>query len=164
MPIVPDYVLSLDRARLAEYFLLFSRFEFALKASGFAKAGRWGAEVDWEKYAQEVGPKLLPDPKDELASSISYLEAEPPKQQVFENGTLNWKPRPSPKTYSRMRSLIFYLQGVRNNLVHGAKFLAKESIDPQRDEKLLSAAECIIASCLSRSPDVYRAFDSEVIP
>lgn len=131
MPVnVPDYVLTVERVRLGEFFLLFARFEFAVKASGHAKMGRWGAEIDWDKLSDDVEPKLLPPKEQELADAIDYLERLPPKQQKYDNDQLHWEPRPAPSRYSRMRSLIFYVQGVRNNLAHGAKFLTKESEDP----------------------------------
>ena len=164
MPVtVPDYVLTVERSRLAGFFLLFSRFEFALKAAGFAKAGCWGAEVDWNKFSQEIGPKLLPPTDSSLKNAIGYLEESPPKQQKYENGGLSWEPRPAPQSYSQMRALVFFMQGVRNNLMHGAKFLEKETTDPERDLKLLNAAECVVSACLAQSAKAYHAFDSEAL-
>lgn len=164
MPVtVPDYVLTVGRSRLAEFFLLFARFEFALKAAGYAKAGRWGAEVDWNKFAHKVGPTLLPPAQPDLRRAIAYLKDYPPKQQKYENNDLLWEPRLPPNSYSEMRALVFFIQGVRNNLMHGAKFLAKETTDPKRDIKLLMAAGCVVSACLAHCPKAYKAFDSEVL-
>ena len=62
-----------------------------------------------------------------------------------------------------MQTLLFHVQGVRNNLVHGAKFIARESEDPDRDRKLLEAASCVIAECLRACPEANHAFDSEAL-
>lgn len=164
MPLlVPEYVLNVQRARLAEFFLCFSRFEFALKASGFAHNGQWGAEVNWEKFAAESGSLMLPTESPALQAAIYYLVNDPPKRQVFSQEALRWELRTPPKNWSEMRVLLFHVQGVRNNLVHGAKFLANESGDPERDLKLLEAASCVIAECLRLCPKTHHAFDSEAL-
>lgn len=164
MPVtVPDNVLTIDRERLGQFFLLFARFEFALKAAGYAKSGRNGAEVDWGKTATAVTERVLPPETHELANAIAYLEESPPKQQVLTENTLRWEPRPAPKKYSRARGLLFYVKGARNNLMHGAKFLAKEAEDPDRDRKLLEASESVIAACLDKIHGLQNAFESDAL-
>jgi len=158
---VPEYVLSVDRSQLAEFFLSFARFEFSLKASGFACKGQWGAEVDWIKFSREIGPSLLRSTSRGLQQSITYLRSSPPKQQVFANHTLCWQPRTPPANWSEMQKLLFYVRGTRNNLVHGAKFIARENTDPDRDEKLLEAASCVLAECLRLCPKASRAFNGD---
>ena len=161
---VPDYVLTVERPRLGGFFLLFSRFEFALKACGYVRANRYGgAEVDWEKFAQQVEERVLPPKGHALAAAIAYLEENPPKQQVPTGNTLTWAARPAPKKYSRARALLFYVLGARNNLMHGAKFLSKEATDPDRDRKLLEASEFLIEACLADVPGLLNAFDSEAL-
>jgi hypothetical protein len=157
---VPDDALSATRSELAEFFLVFARFEFALKASGYAKQGRWGAEVDWCKFADEISPALLPPKSKELQDAVTYLSGEPPQQQTWSDNQLGWAKRTPPADWSEMRVLLFYVQGARNNLVHGAKFVARESQDPDRDHKLLLAASCVIDHCLQASERVHRGFYS----
>jgi hypothetical protein len=164
MPIfVPEHALTVERSRLAEFFLLFARFEFALKAAKFAKRGKWGAEVDWKTFAANMDFNRLCDPEGNFQGAVSYLETSPPLQQKYKNGSLYWEQRSAPKSYSRMDALLFFVRGVRNNLVHGAKFLPKESTDPERDCKLLIAAETVISACLAECHEVHKAFDSEAL-
>jgi hypothetical protein len=157
---VPEDVLSAERQELAEFFLVFARFEFALKAAGYAKQGRWGAEVNWRKFSDEIGPKLLPPQGEQLQKAVVYLSREPPQQQVLSDNQLSWVERTPPDNWSDMRGLLFHVQGARNNLMHGAKFVARESQDPDRDRKLLFAASCIIEHCLKKSGAVQNAFYS----
>lgn len=159
--VVPEHVLTTDRSQLAEFFLGFARFEFSLKACGFARRGQWGAEVDWDNFSEAIGPLLLPPTSPELKEVVGYLLTSPPKQQVFRNSSLSWKSRAPRPGWSEMRTLLFHVQGARNNLVHGAKFVEPESGDPQRDERLLQAASCVIAECLRLCPKANRAFNGE---
>jgi hypothetical protein len=158
---LPDYVLCADRSQVAEFFLGFARFEFALKASRFARNGKWGAEVNWDEFSKAIGPSLLPPKNSGIKEAVDYLLASPPKQQVFENGALRWKPRIPDARWSQMRILLLHMQGARNNLVHGAKFIAPENADPNRDRKLLEAASCVIAECLRLCPNVAHAFNGD---
>lgn len=157
---VPDDALSAARPELAEFFLVFARFEFALKASGYAKQGRWGAEVDWCKFSDEIGPMLLPPKEKQFQGAVTYLSEEPPQQQTWLDNQLGWEKRAPPNNWSEMRVLFFNVQGARNNLVHGAKFVERESNDPDRDRKLLLASSSVIEQCLQKSEPVHRAFYS----
>ena len=78
MPLtVPDCVLAAGRPELAEFFLCFARFEFSLKASGFARRGKWGAEVNWAKFANAVEPLVLPPEAPSLLRAVTYLLTPP---------------------------------------------------------------------------------------
>lgn len=157
-PLVPDHVLSLPREQLTEFFLLFARFEFALKAGGFAKAGKRGAEVDWEKFSNVISDSLLTCADSSVVDAIYYLETYPPKQEKYENDNLVWCERTVPISYKRMRKILFHVQGARNNLVHGGKFAEKESQDPNCSTHLLVASECVISACIASCPSVESAF------
>lgn len=156
--IVPDYVLPLPRARFADFFLLFARFEFALKVGGFAVAGRYGAEVNWKSFSEAGADSVFQEQAKDIQVAVAYLEGMPPKQETYFNGSFGWKARTAPTSYSRMRALLFYMQGARNNLIHGAKFLEKESQDPDRARKLLEAAEVLITYFVLRNHPVSEAF------
>lgn len=44
--LTPEESLLAPRHELSEFYLSFSRYEFALKSTGFAKQSRHGAQVD----------------------------------------------------------------------------------------------------------------------
>lgn len=159
MPLsVPDHVLTVPRDSLAQFFLVFARFEFACKAVGYSKSGRFGnIEVDWEKVSRALGTQLFESTEAALVSAIKYLTEKPPKLDTYK-ATPRWQERPAPARYTRMQSLLFYVQGVRNNLVHGGKF--QETTDPVRDMKLLEASMIVIEACLNYCPGIRVAFVS----
>jgi len=74
----PDSSLLAPRADVSEFYLTFSRYEFALKATGFAKQTDRGAQVDWDKLATQLGDldALLGDRRAELEELLD----RPPKR------------------------------------------------------------------------------------
>lgn len=159
MPIsVPDHVLTIPKDQLAQFFLVFARFEFACKTVGHAKKGRYGnIEVDWEEVSRVLGNKLFESSTPLLVSAIEYLTEFPPKLDTYK-ATPRWQDRPAPVRYTRTQALLFYVQGVRNNLVHGGKF--QETTNPERDQKLLDASMVVIEECLNFCPDIHSVFVS----
>lgn len=161
MFVVPENVLSAGRDELGEFFLTFSRFEFAVKAAGYAKQGSWGeAKADWDAFAAAIADELKEQGSEEYQRAAEYLSSEPPKSQTYENGKLGWSHQAGNKRWSAERILLFRVQGVRNNLMHGAKFLAPESQDADRDRQLMVAATSVIERFVNVSPDLRDAFFS----
>jgi len=159
---VPDHVLTVSREEVAEIFIAFARFEFALKASGFGKKGPRGeAKIDWDKFASKIATDFNASTTDEVGRAADYLMTAPPQQQHYVNNVLSWKVRVLKPDVSYMDKLLFHVRGVRNNLFHGAKCLQRESEDPCRDAKLVSAASIILGQCLRVAPEVHEAFYAE---
>ena len=164
MFVVPDHVLSARRDELGEFFLTFSRFEFAVKAAGYVKQGSWGeAKADWDAFAAAIADELKEQGSEEYERAAEYLSSKPPKSQTYKDGTLGWSHQAGKESWSAGRILLFRVQGVRNNLMHGAKFLAPESQDVDRDRHLMVAATCIIERLVNASPNLREAFFSPTV-
>ena len=155
---VPANVLTMPRNEVAEFFITFARFEFALKASGFGENGRWGAEANWNRFADRIESCFNASTTEELRTAVEYLMTKPPKRQHYAHKALGWRSRTPFPDSSCMRKLLFHVRGVRNNLFHGAKFLERESDDPCRDAQLVSAASVVLAECLRIAPEVAELF------
>jgi len=95
-----------------EFFVAFSRCEYALERGGFARGS--DAKADWDALARQLGPAFF----DSVKPKIPTIIADPPKQQVLENGTLGWQSRASPENTSE---LLLAVRRLRNNLFHGGK-------------------------------------------
>lgn len=161
MFIVPEHVLSARRDELGEFFLIFSRFEFAVKAAGYVKQGGWGeAKADWDAFSLAIADELKTQGSEEYERAAKYLSSNPPKSQTYKDGKLGWSNQAGKESWSAERVLLFHVQGVRNNLMHGAKFLAPESQDAGRDQRLMAAATCIIERLVNASPSLREAFFS----
>ncbi|MBF0167808.1 MAG: helix-turn-helix domain-containing protein [Alphaproteobacteria bacterium] len=146
-----------NRDLVLRFFYCFSRFEYALKAAGYAKAGRNGEALPkWDDFADadELGDSFLETMSTEPRAKILFCEA--PRNQVWKAGRLNWDPNePSfPHSPYEAKKLFEYVRRVRNNLFHGGKV----PFDSDRDVKLINAALFVLEEALKKSTKVNEAF------
>ena len=132
-------------------FKLFSRMEYALKATGF-HCGEGNATANWTGFAKSDEIEALianPRPK-RLVDAIAVISGQPPRKQVVVNDTLQWADVP-PNSNSDADILLQYVRRIRNNLFHGGKFNGNW-FAPQRSERLIDAAITILNSCRKAHP------------
>jgi hypothetical protein len=88
---VESRVAELPHQDLVSHFVaIFSRFEYALKASNFVKPSKKQAEADWDAFAKNLD--CLRGCRDERTRrAIVYLDSEPPLKQVIIAGGIGWK-------------------------------------------------------------------------
>ncbi|EGQ9939823.1 MULTISPECIES: hypothetical protein [Vibrio] len=115
------------------FFLQFSRLEFALKESGYVKAGlRDSAEPDWKRFIEQYSDSYALDKLEK------ELMSKPPLRQVYRNEQISWVDFEFPEESTELNNLVFALKTMRNNLFHGGKFGHKSWDDPERVEFVLS--------------------------
>lgn len=138
----------------------FSRFEYALKASGCLVRSDGKAEANWDRFAGEIRESFDErrgrDPA--LSEAFDYLTQHPPKEQQAFAGELSWidKPAIPPEGCT---AVLLYVRRVRNNLFHGGKF-SHTWIDPDRSARLIRASLVILHSCLEISDRVRTAYET----
>ena len=154
IPDCPDFV---------RFFLIFTRFEYALKRSGYVreKRGRGGEkypEADWEKFGEEIKSvfKKYKCGHPDVAEAVKYLEDNPPKRQVIKDGKLEWAPMTNGDT--DYKSLIRAVKQVRNNLFHGDKRIASPK-DPSRNMELIKHSITVLKYLLYSSDKVKNHYD-----
>jgi hypothetical protein len=137
-------------------FRLFSRLEYALKATNYLQSADGDAKANWGSFADRIEPMLaaLTDPK--FLAARDYLLAEPPRKQVVRSGKLDWDAG-KPEGQSVARQLTTYVCRVRNNLFHGGKF-HDVWFDPERSEALLGTSLTILEHFITLDDDVRTAF------
>lgn len=151
---------SEDRKLAIVFFLFFSRFEYALKRSGYLKQSSSKvnpASADWMQYAAKH-PHILRENYDEsLLKAVEYLAASPPKKQVSRNGELDWEDdcRDSLTDPARIFTLVCR---IRNNLFHGGKFPSGPVADTDRDRRLIQAGIDIMQGCLNADSRLREIF------
>ncbi len=162
-----------DGALLLEFFLCFSRFEYALKASGFFQRPtdiRQGGSVppdakpDWDRFAVSLRSGFDKAAHHELTNACDYILENPPMKQVVVNDSLLWEAPLRPSGQSDVEFLVRMVRSIRNNLFHGGKYSdieLRENTD--RTEKLLRSALIILNECLHLCPQIKNAFDEAVI-
>jgi hypothetical protein len=159
-----------NRNLLLDFFLTFSCFEYALKASGFFKRpGSYdplrtpGAWPDWHSFATSLRDRFQIGGDSQLRTACEYLLDSPPWKQVIINDGPAWDSPIRPKNESDIEFILRMVRTVRNNLFHGGKHTIGLHKDPERTEKLLSSSLIILQECLTLVPKVKQHFDEATI-
>jgi hypothetical protein len=138
----------------AEFFRVFARTEYALKASGFNK-GDGPAEANWGQFARSV-EAFIGNPPQHVREAVEFIMNEPPKKQFIENGLIQWR-EVAPSTNSNADALFQYVCRIRNNLFHGGKFNGRW-FEAARSERLLKAGLTVLQAVVEVEPRVREAY------
>jgi len=149
-----------------QFFVTFSRFEYALKRAGFVKGDNHGnALPDWGKFARERLDARIADTTDtEFTKARSYLLQEPPQRQIFveSNKSMQWRANSKRGSEGEGEYLLRLVRDTRNNLFHGGKYPAPDGpVNDQtlRNSQLLQACLTILKKCRSLDGDVKHFFE-----
>lgn len=153
---------------LLDFFLKFSRFEYALKASNFFQRRNdpsrpLEAKPDWGSFAVSLRDAFQPDKKDELRQACEYILDSPPWRQVVINDLVAWKSPVRLEHESDLEFLLRMVRCVRNNLFHGGKYNIEVHEETERTERLLKNSLIILNECLTLAPIVKQVFDQATI-
>lgn len=138
----------------SDFFRAFSRFEFALKRSGYCHAAK--AEPDWDRFAKDLGANFFAGAVN--SGQLETLFAEPPQKQTARDGKLSWKGVEPP---ANSQALFLCLRTMRNNLCHGAKYPMNPFADPGRDYRVLTEGLYLMRLALAYQPDVRAAYQGD---
>jgi hypothetical protein len=139
-------LLNVPRALTLEFMATFSRFEFALKKSGYARGDDSQVSPNWDAFANDVA-KLDAAILATVLGTCQYLQQHPPKKQVLDNGLLRWVDRQG-TSGSAIGDALLSVRTVRNNVFHGGKFPDGIITDPLRDEQLISDCLAVLNALL----------------
>ena len=142
-----------------EFFVFFSRFEYALKRiDDFLMPNDGEAKPNWDGFASHVNAQF-PLNDAQVAAAVAFYAAEPPRRQVRLSGALDWS---APEARVGNEPLLIWLlraiRVVRNNLFHGGKFPHFVFNDPSRNGALLRHAIVILAAALPLDARVNSMF------
>jgi len=151
--------LALDPQLVLNFFACFSRFECALKRSGFVKKNKEEATPDWDTYSNGLPGSFSTEGDEAFLGAIAYLREFPPRRQIVEKGALGWKDTPKGDGEKEVAYVLRLVRVVRNNLFHGGKYRTGPVQDPARNHRLLEACMVVLERALTFSPDVARAFE-----
>jgi hypothetical protein len=115
--------LAPEDARLIfEFFMVFSRFEFALKRSGYFRGDSNRAEPDWDKFCNTFSDGFDKTISPGFIQACEYYTTYPPRKQVVKDNQVVWKENIQGKEECEFSWIIRSIRTVRNNLFHGGKF------------------------------------------
>jgi hypothetical protein len=160
MKLLESYInsLGLDKELFLEFFIIFSRFEYALKRAGFVTGNKEKASPDWKKFAFSLEGKFKSDRTQELIDAVNFLKSKPPKKQILKKGKLDWKDNPYQESEPVAKWLIDMVNIIRNNLFHGGKFPSGPIEEPSRNLKLLKSGLVVLYECLQLNDTVREFF------
>lgn len=147
-----------DHEPVFAFFAVFSRFEYALKRSGFLKRDAGRAEPNWDAFVNSLGGRLVRVGDAQFIEARRILLSKPPKTQVVAQGQLGWQDTEPRRGESEERYLLRLVRTVRNNLFHGGKYPFGPVEEASRDKQLLRASNAILQACLALSPQVDSLF------
>ena len=153
-----------DRRLAWDFFVFFSRFEYALKRDPrFLLPGKGNAEPNWDRFATDYNDVFLIQHTPDSEASIKYYLDSPPKKQLRDNGEMNWS---EPLAWDKREPMLVWLlcvvRTVRNNLFHGGKFHPAPISDPSRDRDLLYYAITILSFSLCLDSKVEQNFNEGI--
>jgi hypothetical protein len=168
-PLIDFELLKINRDLLLEFFLVFAKFEYALKNSNFAKPVHSNeeavipAEPDWGRFALSIHNLFDRTQTSDLAQACEYMFINPPLRQVLVNGRLGWEGGGLKPSLTDTERLLVLVRRVRNNLFHGGKFSNEVFENTERHERLVRSSLLILEESLRASPNIKAAFDIAVI-
>jgi hypothetical protein len=137
---------GIDETLVLEFLRTFSRFEYALKRSGYCRPNRELAEADWDTLENDI-TRLSASELAAALDSGSYIRVNPPKKQIVKDGKLAWAF--STPTASDIKTLVIYVRRVRNNLFHGKKLPQGPEEEVARNRQLIEGATAVLKALLN---------------
>src|SRR5690606_25140871 len=131
------------RNLIQEFFIIFSRFEYALKACNFIN-GNDRITPNWDAYVVTISDSFKPDKNEILNEAVKYIIENPPKVQAINNHTIIWSDRNLDDNTPLVNRLRLHISDIRNNLFHGGKFNGTFSPENSRNFKLLKNSIIIL--------------------
>jgi hypothetical protein len=143
---------------LVDFFIVFSRFECALKASHFSNGEGGKVMANWDTFIADIRPNFDKGISIELNQAVDYLIQHPPRVQTLEHGQLAWKNRVFQDNEHEINKLNLSIRDIRNNLFHGGKFNGRYQPDISRNFTLLKNSIIILNSWLELNQQVKNNF------
>lgn len=151
---------SQDMDLCFRFFILFSRFEYALKRAGFYKEPgkkQRSLELCWDKAGNALNSLCKPS-LEEYHKRNPYMFQKPPKKlMIHPNGQIEWFSS-NIQTMNTTRQALHIVSSVRNNLFHGGKWPDGPQSDTARDKLLIESSIEIIEIILNSAESVRTHF------
>lgn len=157
-----EYFSKDNQKVINDFFVVFFRFEYALKKAGFINQGKQNKVLaNWDQFISNIRKEFesIDSYPDIVSDSISYIMNHPPNIQVLDNGRLIWKPRSEINNETPLiHNLSLRIRDIRNNLFHGGKYRLYDNRNPTRDVRLIKSALVILDYWLEMNKDVNKFF------
>ena len=154
---VPLRYLGIDVATATTFFVIFSRFEYALKFTGYRLQGL-RAKPSWDDFATAIADAFdaaIAPENVQFTEAAACSGGVPADVQAQVDDHLSWAPFQTCTGVRTAHNVLDALQQVRNNLFHGGKYFASQR---DRDERLITASMIVLEACVQMDAEVRRAY------
>ena len=138
----------------SEFALLYARFEYSLKESGFCKYENNRISIQHDNLIKKIDKNFF----DKLSSSgcANTIISSPPSKQILDgNKKLIWKTCSPPKCNQTLMEAVIR---VRNNLLHGGK---SGNPDQDRNINLVKESIFVIKQLIVQCEDFKYTFEGK---
>lgn len=152
----------MPRELACEFLAVFSRMEYALKATPPYVAGDGNrADALWDRFANAIDAAFaaIPQEDNQFWGAVDYLLNHPPRKQVLHGGALTFKDQVLDKRQTQAQQTLLMVRTVRNNLFHGGKHYPDGELEPGRNERLVRSSLEILKRTSTLSSDVQQRYD-----
>jgi hypothetical protein len=160
-----QYIPENNRNLVITFIIVFSRFEYALKAEGLINGSPENVSANWDSFAGTLREQFQPGRTPSLQAAVDYLHNSPPRKQIIQgDNRLGWSSSRNSGNTPLIHELLLSIRTIRNNLFHGAKFqeIFHENHIENRNQQLLQSSLIVLDECLRLSPQVQSAFFAEI--
>jgi hypothetical protein len=143
------------------FFIVFSRFECALKASYATTCNNNNNNIVhacWDAFLASMTNYDSVKKTESINNAIDYLTKYPPKIQTLQDHQLGWKEKPFDSNHTLIENLSWSIRRIRNNLFHGGKFNSNYENGVSRNHILLENAIVILEHWLQLKDTVKQNF------
>ena len=140
-----------------EFLGVFSRMEYALKATGYA-TGTGKVEAWWDQFANEIDVDFRAVKDQHFINAVEFILKAPPRKQVLKEGVLEFIEQTIDQKQTTAQQVLLMVRTVRNNLFHGAKFLPVGEAEAGRNARLVESSLIVLERCLTLNARVHECF------
>lgn len=144
--------------KIYEFFIVFSRFECALKKTNYVIINRNKVSPNWERFTQDIKLTFDKNKSAKLNHAVDYLMQHPPKIQTMEGESLVWRERRFEVEIPLTSKLGLHIRTIRNNLFHGGKFVGVYEPDVSRNYILIQSSLVILNDWLDINENLRSHF------
>jgi hypothetical protein len=143
-----------------EFFAIFSRFEYALKATGTyaMDSGGGKAAANWDLFANHIDGSFNAIEDADFKNAVGYLLEKPPRKQIYNNGIVSFKEQKIDGKQTKAQQTLLMIRTVRNNLFHGGKHIRGDEREPGRNEALVTSSLNVLRRCIGINEAVSSDF------
>ncbi|CAH9066373.1 hypothetical protein PSEHALCIP103_03573 [Pseudoalteromonas haloplanktis] len=143
-----------------EFLAVFSRMEYALKATRFQDGNEDRVSASWNRFANEADDIFDESSSDDLQEAVNYMTSKPPRKQVLVEGRrVEFRDFTKDANQRQLQQLLLMVRIVRNNLFHGGKHLPTGENEAGRNEMLVRHSLSILRACSILLPDVRESYE-----